>query len=1220
MFSILRDSGFKAMLLLVVLTIGSGALQATNTLTATPSTVAVTCSTTTGPGAGVSVVVKPVTSLTGSATITVSVGSLPSGVVVTAPASQILNTTNQSSGLTYTVKLANGCVGASTGSVSFHFFAGGTSDVLVTVNETVTATTSALTVSPTPITVTCARIPGSPATYVPGPSQTVSVTSAATGGTPFTVDTTTSAPANWLSVNPTTGGTATTAATTFTLTAATGCGGFAAGSTNSTTIHLLNSPAPDKLLPVTLQVLPPSPLTANPNPASLSYTKGSGTPGHADVAIASASSPAPFFTIDTTTLPIWLTADSTTGTVPKTIRFSSTSVSDTLAPGTYSASVHVKVSNYAVLSVPVSLSINNTAPQLSVSEGITRNVNWTVGTALPTPYITLVSSDSPIPYTVTTGGNLAPIIAANELKGLAYSFGTAIPVTFDPTVFAAAQPGTTLTGTVSFTWGNPASTIVVTFNVAILSPAATLTSASPASIPTAPAGQVFTVVLTGNNFVASLDPTQKTKVGVVSSGNLITDANISSNVVNVSSMILTITVPTSADTYLPFSPTGQGGTVILGVCNPVGGTCTVPTGTTTLAIGSNPIIQAVTSASSYLQVTPPAVQTIAPYDMLSIFGINFCSSGGTGCNSSQVLYGAPDAITRYYPSSLSPDASSSTQRSLSVTFQTHATPPVVIANAPLLFATNSQINLLVPAAVSAQISGSVDIVVNFGYGTGATMHSSTPFTVNVAATNPGVFTIGADGQGAGAILGPNWALIAAGQEAGMRSTATDSDIVQIYMTGLGLPDSIADNASAGSGYSWSADCVTVASYLASLNLSASSSVTVADGAVIQASLLNTNRLAPCIKSNSTNVPSVTVGGVAGVVTYAGWVADSIAGLYQVNVRLPGSGAGPFTATDGTSVATISAPVQLPVVVRANGNSSQTGVSLWVAPRLKVAAPGSGGLTGRVGVNWPSSSNAVVATEGTSPYRYSLTSGLLPAGVTLSAAGVLSGMPAANTAGSYVVTVTATDSAHVPVTGTVTFTLTVQGGLVMNESGTAPFNAVFGTASPALTTVVATGGVYPYTYTISSPSPLPVGMAIDFSGGNGGVVSTSTLTPAGTYHVTVQASDSSTPALTGSITFDVVVALHISNTSPVAGANGAASNITTVTATGATGSITYSLDTATQALGWVSIDSSTGIVSITDSAPASTTKSVTVTATDGTAAPGAATAGTANITFTLTISS
>lgn len=1226
-----KSRSAQAVIALSALTIFAGNMQAVNLLVATPSTVTLTCSTVTGPGLAATVTLKPVTPLTLASTLVVTVGSLAgTGLVVTPPSVTTLSTGNQTAGIIYTIKIANGCVGATTGAPTFRFSTGSGVDATITANTTVTPTgptVSGLSVSPSAVTITCTRTPPTP-TYTPGPAKTVSVTSAAVGGTPFTVDTVTVAPPAWLIVTPTTGGTATSTATTFTVAAngaggVAACGGFAAGTSNTATLHLLNSPGPDKLVTVTMQVQPPTNLVAVPATASLSYTKGSGSPGHVDVSITSLSSPAPFFSVDTASLPIWLTVDSITGTTPKALRFTSTSVADSLSPGTYSATVYVNVSGFAAMPVPISLLVTNKAPRLTVSEGTTRNLSWVLGTALPTPVVTAVSSDSPLAYSISTGGILAPIVSASQQKGLAYNFGTQIGITFNPLIFASAQPGSVLTGTVTLTSGTPVSTIVVTFNITIVSPGSTVVGITPASLPTASAGQTFLVTLVGTGFVGGTDPSQKTKVGVVVTGSLITDTNISANVINPSNIILTITVPVVADANLPFS---AGGSVLLGVCNPGGGSCTIPTGSATLSIGANPIISSVTSASSFTQVTSPVVQVVSPFDMLSIFGSNFCSSNNSGCSSTDVIYGAPDAVALRYATTLSQEAVSSTQRSLSVTFQTHASPAVFIANAPLLFATNNQINLLVPGAVFGNIGTAIDVVVNFGYGIAgsSTLKSSPPFPVTVAATNPGIFTVGANGQGDGAILNTSWNVIGSTNTAGMRSTALDSDTVQFYVTGLGKPDSAGDNSSAGTGGGavWPTDCVTIATFLTSLNTQTAGSYTSLDGTVIQSALLNTNRLVPCLVT--TNLPTVTVGGVDAPVTYAGWVADTVAGLYQVNVRLPGRALGPFTTAAGTlTPATLTAPVQLPVVVTSGGVASQVGVTMWVAPQLKVIAPTLAGLTGTVGVLWSTSlaggnSYKVVATEGTAPYRYALTSGLLPAGLSMSAAGFIAGTPAANTAGTYVVTATATDSANLPVTGTVTFTITVAGGLVVASSNAAPFAGTFGTPNASVTTALATGGQYPYVYTITttpSSSPLPIGLTIDPATG---VLGYTGLTPAGTYHVTVLATDSTavTP-LTGTLTFDIVVALQISRTAPVSRANTVAGAISTVTATGNTGSITYTLDTTTAALGWVTINASTGLVSVTGSSVAGTVNAV-VTATDGTAASGASAAGTATIGVTITI--
>jgi hypothetical protein len=222
--------------------------------------------------------------------------------------------------------------------------------------------------------------------------------------------------------------------------------------------------------------------------------------------------------------------------------------------------------------------------------------------------------------------------------------------------------------------------------------------------------------------------------------------------------------------------------------------------------------------------------------------------------------------------------------------------------------------------------------------------------------------------------------------------------------------------------------VTTGSYLAAFNRQMSASLTSLDGVLIASGLLGSGRLAPCLRSTAA-IPTVTVGGQPATVTYAGWVGDAVAGEYQVNVKLPGSAAGSFTAVDGSTIASpLTVPVKLPVVVTARGRSSQPGVTIWVAPRLKVTAPGAAALHGAPGAAWPSTGNLVAASEGTAPYQYVVASGSLPAGLTLDAStGAISGTPGATAAGIYNVVVGATDSAVVPLKGTVAFTLVVDGG-------------------------------------------------------------------------------------------------------------------------------------------------------------------------------------------------
>ena len=84
----------------------------------------------------------------------------------------------------------------------------------------------------------------------------------------------------------------------------------------------------------------------------------------------------------------------------------------------------------------ITLLVENKAPTLSVTTPNPMPVLYTLGGATPVSTITVVSSDSPIPYTISFGGLLAPQLTANEqLTGIAFSFGTNIGITYNPLLF-----------------------------------------------------------------------------------------------------------------------------------------------------------------------------------------------------------------------------------------------------------------------------------------------------------------------------------------------------------------------------------------------------------------------------------------------------------------------------------------------------------------------------------------------------------------------------------------------------------------------------------------------------------------------------------------------------------------------------------------------------------------------------------------------------------------
>jgi uncharacterized protein (TIGR03437 family) len=142
---------------------------------------------------------------------------------------------------------------------------------------------------------------------------------------------------------------------------------------------------------------------------------------------------------------------------------------------------------------------------------------------------------------------------------------------------------------------------------------------------------------------------------------------------------------------------------------------------------------------------------------------------------------------------------------------------------------------------------------------------SVPISLPVAATNPSVFTANASGSGNAAAVNFN-----ADGTTGINSASAPiaaGDIVALYVSGLGAATPV-----------------------------------VADGSITAAPL-------PIL-----NAPvKVLVGGASASVLYAGPAPGLVAGLGQVNIRIP-------TTTGAGAV---------PVVVLANGLPSQAGVTLNV---------------------------------------------------------------------------------------------------------------------------------------------------------------------------------------------------------------------------------------------------------------------------------------------------
>lgn len=174
---------------------------------------------------------------------------------------------------------------------------------------------------------------------------------------------------------------------------------------------------------------------------------------------------------------------------------------------------------------------------------------------------------------------------------------------------------------------------------------------------------------------------------------------------------------------------------------------------------------------------------------------------------------------------------------------------------------------------------------------------------------------------------------------------------------------------------------------------------------------------------------------------------------------------------------------------ANGFPVSQAYSVDIAQVTLVTASPANGVVGQ-------SYNQVLSTSGgTGPYSYSVT-GVLPAGLSLSSSGVLSGLPTA--AGTFGFSVTATDSFGA--VGTDALSMDIASPTMTLSPTSAPA-ADYGMAYSL--TFQATGGVTPYRYALSGT--LPTGLSLDTTSG----VLSGTPTEAGSFPIVVTASDSST---------------------------------------------------------------------------------------------------------------
>lgn len=245
--------------------------------------------------------------------------------------------------------------------------------------------------------------------------------------------------------------------------------------------------------------------------------------------------------------------------------------------------------------------------------------------------------------------------------------------------------------------------------------------------------------------------------------------------------------------------------------------------------GPEPQITAVVNSASFQQ------GTIAPGEIITIFGF------GLG----------PSSLTLFDPTA--PTIATSLPAAGAATSVT-----VGGTAAPLVYTSATQIAAIAPFSL---VGNSAQVVVTFG------ALSSLPFTVAVAPTAPGVFTLDASGQGQGAILNFDSTTLDFTINSNAKAAAKGSTVV-LYATGSG-----------------------------------------------QTTPVVSNQLIPASPPVVPNLaPTVQIGGQNATVIAAQAPIGSIPGLLQLNVTVPN------TAPTGSAV---------PVMVTIGGVDSQAGVTMAV---------------------------------------------------------------------------------------------------------------------------------------------------------------------------------------------------------------------------------------------------------------------------------------------------
>ncbi len=706
--------------------------------------------------------------------------------------------------LVIAVNTAGLAAGAYTGTISISSPGSGNQSLQVPVSLTISAG-AALQLSPAALSFAYEIGQNQP------PNQSVTVSSAA-GVLGYTAAATTNTNQPWLSVTPAQG----TAPGNFVVSVnATGL--LAATYMGTVTVTPSGNSTTPEPIPVTLVVSNTALLVASPYSITFTPQQGSTTSSFQSVSVTSTDSTPISFNVASTTNSIsnWLLVNSSSGTTPSVLTVSANP--NGLAPGTYSGTVTLTATN------PVN--VTNSPVPISVTLQIV-------------PTATLAVSQNSLTFAQSSGGP-----PPNPQTISVTSAGGA--VTFAPTV--TLNQGVNWL-TVAPTNATTPATLTVSANGAALLPGV-YTAQITLSSPGAAAAQNIQVSLTVSNA-----PT------ITVSPATLSPVNFQTGGANPPAQSLSVSVTGGAPASFSATPTTTTGGTWLSV-SPLSGTTpgtitvnVVPTG---LAPGVyNGAVSIAIANATNTPLSVPITLTVSPAAVItpSVVAIQNAASSAPSSlapGMNIVIYGSNMGPATLVTSQLASNgALATTVSGTQVTFDG--------IGAPLIYTKSTQVSVMVPYELTGRATTAMVVTYN-GI-------ASTPLSLRVVDSAPGIYTVNQSGSGQGAVYNQN------GTVNSPQNPEVAGNVVQIYATGEGQ--------------------------------------TTPAGVT---GMINPNRLPLPVP---TLPVTVSIGGVqvpASAVTYAGEVPGVVAGVLQVNATIPSAvPSGPAT-----------------VVISVGGVSSQANVTLSV---------------------------------------------------------------------------------------------------------------------------------------------------------------------------------------------------------------------------------------------------------------------------------------------------